>query len=82
MKQTMTAPRNETPKAAPLCRTVPLRRLSNAPRRELAYCAVPERDSADQLIEAFQAAPQFSQISLETLMGRKGDSGFRVVLLG
>lgn len=82
MKQTMTAPRNETPKAAPLCRTVPLRRLSNAPRRELAYCTVPERDSADQLIEAFQSAPQFSQISLETLMGRKGDSGFRVVLLG
>lgn len=82
MKQTMTAPRNETPKAPPLCRTVPLRRLPNAPRRELAYCTVPERDSAEALIQAFQAAPQFSQISLETLIGRKGDSGFRVVLLG
>ena len=66
MKQTMTAP--EMTQAAPLCRTVPLRRLSGAPRKALAYCTLPQRDSADQLIQAFQAAPQFRQISLEKLV--------------
>lgn len=80
MKQTITAP--EMNQAAPLCRTVPLRRLSGAPRKALAYCTLPQRDSGEQLIQAFQAAPQFRQISLEKLVDGKGDNGFRVVLMG
>ena len=80
MKQTMTTP--EMTQSAPLCRTVPLRRLSGAPRKALAYCTLPQRDSAEQLIQAFQSAPQFRQISLEKLVEGKGDNGFRVVLMG
>lgn len=85
MKQTpfLSAPQSESPKAAaPVCRTVPLHRLPRASRRELAFCAVPDQDSTEQLLQAFQAAPQFSQISLEKLLERKGNGSFRVVLLG
>ena len=81
--QIMPASKNDAAlAAAPVCRTVPLRRLPGASRQELAFCNLPHQDSADQLTLAFQSAPQFSQISLEKLMERKGSDSFRVVLLG
>ena len=64
----------------PVCRVVPLGRVPGAKRDELAVCRLPGEDSPEQLMAAFRAAPQFSQISVETLLKQKGN--LRVVLLG
>lgn len=85
MKQSQSAvnPKVRSPQPpVRVCRTVPLRRLPGTARSELSFCSIPDADSGEQLIQSFQAAPQFSQISLEKLLKRKGDAGFRVVLLG
>ena len=48
MNQTypMPASREDTAKS-PVCRTVPLRCVPGAERRELAFCAIPEQDSQE-----------------------------------
>lgn len=77
--QTMTTPQTTT---VPVCRTVPLQRLPGADRRDLASCKAPVQDSLESLKQAFQSAPQFSQIALDKVFARKGKGGFRMVLLG
>ena len=82
MNRTQTTKAPKRASAVPVCRTVPLQRLPNADRRELAACKVPLQDSLETLTAAFRAAPQFSQIPLEKVLARKGKGGFRMVLLG
>lgn len=82
MNQTQTMTATKAAPAAPVCRTVPLQRLPGADRRELASCKTPVQDSLETLKRAFQSAPQFSQISLDKVLARKGKGSFRMVLLG
>ena len=69
-------------RAIPICRTVPLQRLPNLGRDEMAYCAIPDRDPKEQLLLAFRSAPQFSRISPETILEHSGANNLRVILLG
>lgn len=81
MNQTQIMPVCPLP-SAPVCRTVPLQHLPGVDRREMAICKVPLQDSLETLTQAFQSAPQFSQIPLETVLARRGQGSFRLVLLG
>ena len=81
MNQTQIMPVCPLP-SAPVCRTVPLQHLPGVDRREMAICKVPLQDSLETLTQAFRSAPQFSQIPLETVLARRGQGSFRLVLLG
>jgi len=80
--QMIPAEGNDIIKKALPCKTVPLSLFPGAKRNELAWCAIPEHDSLEQLLESFTAAPQFARIDLEKLLQRKGEGSFRVLLLG
>lgn len=81
MNQTVPMRKNTAPQPS-VCRTVPLQRLPGADCRELAACKLPLQDTQETLAASFRAAPQFSQISLEKVLSRKGNHGLRMVLLG
>jgi len=65
--------------ASPICHFVPLMTLDNFPLDRMARCYLP-LNNREELLTAFGAAPQFSDINPVTLLNQQPD-GLRVILL-